>query len=167
MRLHRRLLLVGAISALALALNPVSAALANTGNDANLIKATFTPSTPTDPAIDGVPAAGAPWILAKGEVRVRSNGRTDVLLQGLQIPGRNPDGSAANPVPGITASLYCGGMLAAVSALEPLSVPDGDARFRVTLDVPKTCDMATVLINPNGNPKAYIASAMAAPDDED
>ena len=40
-------------------------------------------------------------------------------------------------------------------------MPGGDARFRVHLMVPKTCDDATVLISPDGAAGlAYIASAM-------
>jgi hypothetical protein len=43
-----------------------------------------------------------------------------------------------------------------------LSIPDGDARFRVFLDVPRTCDDATVLISPTASMgAAYIASAVS------
>jgi hypothetical protein len=43
-----------------------------------------------------------------------------------------------------------------------LSVPEGDARFRVFLDVPRTCEDATVLISPSAAVgKAFIASAVS------
>jgi len=45
-------------------------------------------------------------------------------------------------------------------------VPGGDARFRATLAVPATCDMATVLISPAANTSVYIASAMAEADED-
>ena len=164
--MHRKLpvAILGAASALALSLAP-SAALASHGHGHNLIRADLTPSMPTDPAINGVNPGGAPWILKHGTVRVRENGRMDVRIQGLQIP-RN--GGADNPVASIDAVLYCGGMQVADSGPQPMTVPGGDARFRVFLTVPETCDSATVLISPSAAVGAiYIASAMAMDDDED
>jgi hypothetical protein len=167
MRLHRRIVLVGAVSALALAVP--SAAFAHSpgadnharhhghGKGHDLVKADFVPSLPTDPVIFGVKPGGVPWVLGKGEVRVRRDGRTDVRIKGLQV--LRADGTTDNPVPMITVTLYCGGASAAVSPLEPLSVPAGDARFRVWLHVPKKCAHATVLVNPNGAAGTYIASA--------
>lgn len=164
MHVSSRLALVGAGAVLALVVTPVAASAH--GGDHTLIKAAFTPSKTTDPAINGVNPGGRDWILDRGEVRVRDTGRTDVRLEGLQIPAFNPDGTAANPVALITVSLYCGGTLAARSDPQPLSRPDGDARFRITLAAMDSCDAATVLINPN-NPAAYIASAMAGDEDDD
>jgi hypothetical protein len=163
MRLHPRLMLFGILSVLTLAVSP-SAALADSGNKHDLIRADFTPSLPTDPPINGIAPGGAPWVLDRGEVRVRDDGRMDVRLEGLQIP-RN--GGEDNPAASIEAVLYCGGMEADRSEPQPMSVPEGDARFRVMLDVPDECDMATVLImvqTPNG--PRYIASAMAMEDDD-
>lgn len=158
MRLNSRLAIVGAVSVLALS---PSAVLAQ-GGGKNLIRADLTPSLPTDAAINGVAPGGLPWILDRGEVRVRANGRTDVRIEGLQIP-RN--GGADNPVASINAVLYCGGLPAADSGPQPMTVPGGDARFRVWLHVPKRCDMATVLISPTGAVgRAYIASAVARHD---
>jgi hypothetical protein len=154
--------MVGAASALALALSP-SAAFADHGHGHNLIRADLTPSMPDDPLINGVHPGGLPWILSRGEVRVRENGRMDVRIRGLQIP-RN--GGADNPIASIDAVLYCGGMAVADSGAQPMTVPGGDARFRVSLMVPSTCDAATVLISPStAVGVAYIASAMATTDD--
>ncbi len=169
--MHRKLplALLGAASALALSLAP-SAAMAGSHHHAhhhghNLIRADLTPSLPTDAAINGVNPGGLPWILERGSVRVRENGRMDVRIQGLQIP-RN--GAADNPVASIDAVLYCGGVAMADSGPQPMTVPGGDARFRAFLTVPETCDSATVLISPSAAVGvAYIASAMAAVDDED
>ncbi len=158
---HSRLLAVAALAPLLVALAP---GIASAHENHGIIRAHFTPSVPTDPAIFGVKAGGLPWVLDEGSVRIRSNGRTDVRLEGLQV--LRTDGSTDNPVPTITASLYCGGVFVTRTDKQPLSVPAGDARFRVRLTVPASCDMATVLINPNGNPAAYIASAMADMDDD-
>ena len=161
---------MGAVCALVLALSP-SAALARHGghhghghgHGHNLIRADLTPSMPMDPPINEVNPGTLPWILSRGEVRVRESGRMDVRIEGLQIP-RN--GSADNPVPAVDAVLYCGGVAVADSGAQTLTVPDGDARFRVFLTVPSTCDSATVLISPSTAVGAlYIASAMA--DEED
>jgi hypothetical protein len=167
MRLNSRLALVGAVSVLALALNP-AAALAHDGGGHNLVRADFTPSLPTDPAINGVKPGGAPWIIDKGTVRVRDDGRIKVRIEGLQV--LRPTGLADNPVPNITASLYCDGATtaAAVSTLQPMTVPDGDARFSETLmNAPENCGAATVLINPNGAAGTFIASAMGTDGDDD
>ena len=167
MRLNGSLALVGALSALALAVSP-GVALAQDGGDdgPDLVDSVVIPSTPGDtPTVAGTVAGGAPWVIDRGEVRVRASGRMDVRLEGFQV--RAPDGTESNPVPTITASLYCGGVLpaVAVSPLEALSTPDGDARFRVWLDVPESCDMATVLINPNGALTTFIGTAMGTDDD--
>ena len=167
MRLNRRLALVGALSAFALAVGPGVAQAGDGGDDgADLVDSVVIASTPGDtPTVVGTKAGGLPWVIDRGEVRVRASGRMDVRLEGLQI--LRADGTEDNPVPAITASLYCGGVLPAVAAspLEPLSVPGGDAQFRVWLDVPESCDMATVLINPNGALTTFIGTAMGTDDD--
>ena len=161
------LVLLGAASASVLALSP-SAAFAGHGghhrHGHDLIRADLTPSMPTDAPINGVAPGGLPWILSRGEVRVRESGRVDVRIQGLQIP-RN--GAADNPVASVDAVLYCGGAAAADSGPQPMTVPGGDARFRVFLTVPTTCDSATVLISPTAAVGvAYIASATASADED-
>jgi hypothetical protein len=119
----------------------------------------LTPSLPGDDPIVGVAPGGLPWQIERGEVRVRPSGRMDVRIEGLQVP-RN--GGADNPVGSIDAVLYCGGTKVADSGPHPMTVPGGDARFRVFLDVPTTCDAATVLISPSPLVDlAYIASAVS------
>ena len=166
--------MIGGAAALVLALSP-SAALAHGHHHHrhghNLLRGDLTPSMPTDPAINGVPPGGLPWVISRGEVRVRDNGRMDVRIEGLQIPFPAPD-VTRNPVANIHAVLYCSGMMAADSGSHPMSVPGGDSRFRVMLMVPKTCDDAVVLIQPDspttpGTPaNAYIASVMASDADD-
>ncbi len=156
--------MMGGAAALVLALSP-SAALAQHSHHHghNLLRGDLTPSMPTDPAINGVAAGGLPWVLSRGEVRVRESGRMDVRIEGLQIPFPAPD-VTRNPVGTIDAVLYCSGVMAAHSGPQSLSIPGGDARFRAHLMVPKTCDDATVLIQPA--PTVYIASVMATDDND-
>src|SRR3954447_3278586 len=154
---------VGACSVLALSLAP-AAAFADGGHD--LIDASLPPSNVNDPLINGVAPGGVPWIIDRGEVRVRDNGRMDVRIEGLQVPAA--DGSARNPVRSLNAVLYCGGKAVADSGPHALTTPGGDARFRVHLAVPKHCDMATVLISPTALVGArFIASAVADHEDDD
>ncbi len=124
----------------------------------NLLRADLVPSLPTDAPINEIAPGMAPWVLDRGEVRVRADGRTDVRIEGLQIP--REDGTEDNPVASVDAVLYCAGMQVADSGPQPLSVPEGDARFRVWLTVPSWCPDATVLISPTAAVgRAYIASA--------
>ncbi|HSN07210.1 MAG TPA: hypothetical protein VLV82_07685 [Candidatus Angelobacter sp.] len=147
-----------AVSALALVAQPASAA-----SGPPLLVADAVPSQPTDASIFGVHAGAVPWVLDDGTVHVQRSGRTDVHLEGLQV--LRSDGTTDNPIASITVDLYCGGVLVAMSAPQPLSVPAGDARFRVQLDVPATCADATALISPAASHGAvYIASAVASAD---
>jgi hypothetical protein len=152
--------LLAAVPAFALTLVP-STALADDGrNGHDLIRMELTPSLPTDDPIDGVNPGGLPWQIQRGEVRVRESGRMDVRIEGLQVP--RADGTADNPVGMIDAVLYCSGVQAADSGPHPMSIPEGDARFRVFLTVPQTCADATVLISPSAAVgTAYIASAVS------
>jgi hypothetical protein len=154
------LAMLAAGSALVLTLMPAAAqAIHGRHHGHNLIRADLTPSTPTDAPINGVNPGGLPWVLDRGQVRWRDNGRVDVRIEGLQIP-RN--GGEDNPIPAIDAVLYCDGMMAADSGPQPLTVPDGDARFRVMVDSPSRCHDATVLISPStAVGLAFISSAMA------
>ena len=86
-----------AVPALALTLTP-SAASAGQGRHGghDLIRSDLTPSLPTDDPIVGDGPGSLPWIIDRGEVRVRMNGRMDVRIEGLQVP--RADGTADNPV---------------------------------------------------------------------
>jgi hypothetical protein len=165
-------LLAGATSALVLTFNP-SAAVASDGHGYDLIRSDLTPSLPTNDPINGVKPGGLPWQIDEGRVRVRADGRMDVRIEGLEIP-RN--GTVDNPVAKIHAVLYCDGTFAAESGPQTMTTGVGpgfgDARFRVMVAVPETCDHASVLIQPDnptapGTPApAYIASAFASGDDD-
>ena len=144
MHLNTRLAVVAAAVAASTALVPAPA-IAQNHHD--ILRADLVGSQVTFPPINGVQPGGAPWLIDRGEVRVRDNGRMDVRIEGLVIP--NADGTAANPVASINAVLYCGGMAVADSGPQVLTVPEGDARFRVTgLMVPERCEAPTVLISP-------------------
>jgi hypothetical protein len=176
--MNRRLYAVlGAVPALALALTP-SAALAHNGGNGDdggnhhhhghhghhgrhhghdVLRERLVPSLPTDAPINGVNPGGAPWIIGRGEVRVRDNGRIDVRIDGLQVDRGD---SADNPVASIDAVVYSDGVMVADSGPQPMSVPDGDARFRTFVHLPRHLHDVSVLISPStAVGVAYIASA--------
>ena len=163
--------LAGVIPALALAFAP-TAALADGGD--NLIRGNLTPSMPTDDPINNVPPGGLPWIIGRGEVRVRESGRMDVRIEGLQIPAPSPFSQTDpfNPIAKIHAVLYCDGVMKADSGAKNMTVPGGDSRFRVHLMVHKPCHMPSVLMQPDssttpGTPaNAYIASLVGSNHDD-
>jgi hypothetical protein len=128
------------------------------GNGAPLLKATLAPSLLSDPDVHGVARGGAPWVLQRGDVRLKSDGTFDLRVQGLVIPTMGNPG----PVNTIDASLYCapdtgpGSDAVATTQSVPIS-RSGDARIQDTIRVPPTCLAPVILVHPNGNPTAYIA----------
>jgi hypothetical protein len=155
--LAKSLAAVGAAALLTLTAAP---ALASSSHD--VVRADLVPSQPTFGTINGLAPGAAPWVLDRGEVRVRDDGRMDVRLEGFQIP--RPDGTEDNPIPSITAVVYCAGTAVADSGPQALSVPGGDARFRVEgLKLPKKCASPSVLISPStAVGRAYIAFTPAS-----
>jgi hypothetical protein len=102
-------------------------------------------------AIDGVPAAGAPWTVDRGSrARLKSHSRLDVRVRGLLITGTGTavDGTTG-PVKQVVASLACANGDIATTAAEPLSA-DGDARIRDHVKVPANCLAPVVLVRISG-----------------
>jgi hypothetical protein len=122
-----------------------------------LLRTSLAPSVPTDPAIDGVKAGGVPWVLTRGEARLRHDGDLQVRLRGLVIPIA-PFTGTAGPVKTVSASLFCGGTSVGTTPQAPLSTT-GNAEFDGMVTVPAKCLQPTVLVNPNGNTAAYIAAS--------
>jgi hypothetical protein len=125
-----------------------------------LIDASLAPSLPTDPTFHGVAPGGAPWALRSGEVQVKRNGRLELRVRGLVIPGA-PGNGTPGPVTTISASLYCGADAdttpADTTQQVPIS-PAGNARIRDrSFNVPSTCLAPIVLVHPNGDATHYIA----------
>ena len=130
-----------------------------------LLKATLAPSVPDDPTIRGVAPGSLPWVLDRGSVRLKADGRLRVEIEGLVIPIEHTVGATtfpagtARPVTTVSASLYCapdGSGAAATTAAVPIS-EEGDATIAETVSVPASCFAPTVLVHPNGLTGAYIA----------
>ncbi|HEX3318195.1 MAG TPA: hypothetical protein VHR88_09255 [Solirubrobacteraceae bacterium] len=180
MRISKRavaaLVAVGAIAIASMAI-AVSASGADPGdqdgdgNGAPLLTATMAPSEPatpseaaaTEPTIHGVVPGGAPWVLQRGDVQLKGDGKLNLRLQGLVIPVA-PGNGTPGPVTTINASLYCGADANHTPAATTRTVPisrSGDARIADTISVPPTCLAPVILVHPNpapdGTSGAYIA----------
>jgi hypothetical protein len=126
---------------------------------ATVLEATMAPSVPADPMIHGVAAGNAPWVLRRGDVRLRGDGRIRVRVRGLVIPVA-PGNGTPGPVVTVDASLYCGNDTTPVgtTAQVPISRA-GNARMSGRFTLPAKCLAPVVLVHPNGNTAAYIAAS--------
>lgn len=126
-----------------------------------LIEESLAPSLPSDPALHGVSPGGAPWVLKRGNVELKSDGKLTLEVKGLVIPNPPGDGTPGG-VTTISASLYCGPDADITAADRSRQVPisrKGDARIRDrSFDVPPTCLAPVILVHPNGITARYIAA---------
>lgn len=117
-------------------------AAAHKDEQGTVLSARLAPSQPTDPPIFGAAAGGVAWSLDHGHVILRQGGGVDVIVDGLIVTSLG-----SNPVPGLAASVYCNGMLAATTAPVPFSTK-GDADIDATVKLPALCAAPAVLLNP-------------------
>jgi hypothetical protein len=124
-----------------------------------VLETSLAPSVPTDPALFGAAAGGAPWVLRSGNARLESDGRLSVRIRGLVIPVP-PFTGTPGPVTAVSASLYCGGSStpAGTSNSFPISA-DGNARITADFMLPTKCEVPALLIHPNGVNTVYIATS--------
>ena len=117
----------------------------------DVLRATLVPSASGDAAINGVSPAGD-WRLRRGSVRIERDGELRVDLSRLvpRATGRNESGAS------VRAALYCSGTRADVTRSERLS-RRGDARIRDELNAPRRCLAPTVLVQPSGNDRVFVA----------
>lgn len=125
-----------------------------------VLDASLAPSQPTDPTFHGVAPGGAPWVLKRGEVKLKPRGRLELRVRGLVIPVA-PGNGTPGPVTTISASLYCGADSNTTAADTTAAVPistRGNARIRDnSFAVPATCLAPVILVHPNGDMTHYIA----------
>jgi hypothetical protein len=101
--------------------------------------------------IDGVPAAGAAWVVDRGSrARIHDHGKLDVRVRGLLLTGTGTaaDGTTG-PVKQVVASLACANGDTATTPAVPLSAA-GDARIRDHIKVPADCLAPVVLVRISG-----------------
>jgi hypothetical protein len=116
---------------------------------------------PASPAIAGINPGGAPWVNGPSKVRVREDGRITVSIRGLVIPP--PVGIGENPVASVVATLVCDNMVK--DSTQPFALSRaGNGSTSDVISVPRHCDDPAVLIQPAGNLRVYIASALGEDD---
>jgi hypothetical protein len=123
----------------------------------DVLRSSLVPSLPADAAIHGVAPGTVPWVLDRGSVRLRGDGRLRLRVEGLVIPP--PAGTnTAGGVTSITASLFCGAGTTptATSTAVPLTSA-GDARIDQRLTFTGACLAPVVFVHPNGGAARFIA----------
>jgi hypothetical protein len=118
----------------------------------DVLRAALVASAAGDAATNGVAPAGD-WRLRRGSVRIERDDelRVEVSRLVLRTTGRN------DSVDSIRAALYCSGTRADVTRSARLS-RRGDARIRDELNVPRRCLAPTVLVQPSGNDRVFVAA---------
>ena len=98
-------------------------------------------------AIDGVPAAGAPWTVGKvNEVSISSRGDLKLDVKGLLITGTGgPNDGTTGPVTQVIATLACAYGDQSSTSAAPLK-SDGDAKIRDRITIPTDCLAPVVLV---------------------
>jgi hypothetical protein len=111
-------------------------------------------SEPTDTPIVLAAPGGRPWVASRlSRIEVSRSGRLEAEVRGLVIPTAPFNGT--NPVPGLSATLYCTGALVGTSATVPFS-PAGNAVIEARFTLPDRCLAPLVLLNPNGATATFI-----------
>ncbi|MGH8890139.1 MAG: hypothetical protein ACRDV3_10355 [Acidothermaceae bacterium] len=98
-------------------------------------------------AIDGVPAAGAPWVDAKtSSVSINARGELKLEVKGLLITGTGgPADGTVGPVTQVVATLLCANGSSATTSPAAFST-EGNARIVDHITIPANCLAPVVLV---------------------
>ena len=108
-------------------------------------------------AIRGVEGGGLPWVLESGRGKLEDDGKLDVAVRGLIIPDRG-----FNPAPFFRVVVSClsidaSGLVVPVNVMSnngaEVMIGDpsnGDARFKVDMDLPTPCVAPIVFVTSPG-----------------
>ena|SRR2546422_7848928 len=144
----KKLLSIVAALLLVLAAIPTVTIFASSSNDSGVLFHfdTLVGNTP-GMTVRGVPAAGAPWIVAQAVVQLDGSGRLHVNLKGLvlNLPG-SPFDRTTGPVNGVQASLTCEGTNVVASTGVATLSSDGNAKINEIITLPSSCVGPIVLI---------------------
>jgi len=158
---RRAVPMLGAVAMLALVPFGVAGASQSKPSDDNddaprtVLRSSLAGSLPTDPALFGVLPGTSPWVIERGTVRLKADGRLSLRVRGLVIPIAPANGT--NPVPTLSASVFCSGALVASTATVPFS-KTGDAELEQDIgELPSPCLAPAVFVHPNAVTPRYIA----------
>jgi hypothetical protein len=122
----------------------------------SLVTSSLAPSVPNDPALHGVAAGKAPWVLKASLFHLDSAGNVQVVIRGLIIPELGTPG----PVTTVDASLYCANETTAAATTHSVPISQaGNATIVAKVKLPSLCQTPAVLINPNSIGSIYIATS--------
>ena len=168
MRLHRRLMIAGAVLTVVLGttVTAVSASPksqgSNQGRGVDLLRSALIgrPGDASTTVIRGVAPGGVAWALSRGTIRINGAGRLRLEVEGLVITGTNSvaDGTTG-PVKAVVASLTCEGTVPTIVSTNPVPLSlEGDASIDQRIGLPATCLAPIVLVRANSTMGPWIAA---------
>jgi hypothetical protein len=122
--------------------------------EADVLVGVSRPYTGAANAIRGVPGGGRPWVIAKGEVELKSNGKLKVEVEGLVIDPNEPIAAAGtNPAATFKAIVSClstdatgAAVTTNVSSAEFPADPAGNSEFETSVMLPRPCIAPIVFV---------------------
>jgi hypothetical protein len=124
--------IAGALIAVVLATGAVAA-----DPGTKLLDASMTGIPTGGMALEGVSGGGLPWVLARGDAKLFSDGRLQVSVSHLVIATGPKAGT--NPITSGVAIVACnGGAETVTTAAVPYS-PEGDAMINTRVELPSPC----------------------------
>ncbi len=135
--------------------------------EADVLVGVSRPYTGAANAIRGVPGGGRPWVIAQGEIELKSNGRLKVEVQGLVIDPNEPIAAAGtNPAGPFKAIVSCLSTDAAGLAITTNVFTDafpadlaGNSEFETSVTLPTPCIAPIVFVGNAGG--SWFASTGA------
>jgi hypothetical protein len=139
----------------------VSAPLTSAGSkgnptviEADVLAPVTPPFTGATNAVRGVPGGGAPWVIDRGELRLRADGSVKADIRGLVIDPAFPNPAVAgiNPVPQWKITVSC--LTTSGGANTPTNVSSapfaadvaGNAKVDTMVDLPHPCVAPVVFV---------------------
>lgn len=126
--------------------------------EADVLVGVSRPYTGAANAIRGVPGGGRPWVIAKGEVELKSNGKVKVEVEGLVIDPNEPIAAAGtNPAGPFKALVSCLSTDATGAAVTTNVSSDafpadlaGNSEFETSVVLPNPCIAPIVFVTNAG-----------------
>jgi len=112
------------------------------------------PSNQNPQPLRSVLGGGVPWVIDKGEARLKENGELKVEVEGLVLDPNDPivqrlGLGGINPVAQFFATLSCldtAGNVINIDTAPVAASLEGDAKVKEVLDLPETCIAPIILV---------------------
>jgi hypothetical protein len=109
-------------------------------------------------AIRGVDGGGVPWVLDEAKGELRTDGRLEVEVEGLIIPGRgNPSATFAAVVSCLSRDAMGNAVTVNLSSGPFPADPDGNSKIEAMVALPSPC-IAPIVFVTNGAGTAWFAA---------